>query len=165
MKRDTYVSALTAALCEGKTPVYIDESGFTIEAVRHYAYAPRGAIVSDLRSSQQYRSPSLIAARLSDDFIAPLLFTGACNTERFNEWLETHLCAHLDQTYVVILDNARFHKSNRTQELINGCGASLLFLPPYSPDLNPIQKDFANIKRRWQYNAEKSIQEIINAYK
>ena len=106
----------------------------------------RGAIVSDLRSSQQYRSTSLIAARLSDDFIAPLLFTGACNTERFNEWLETHLCAYLDQTHVVILDNARFHKSNRTQELINGCGASLLFLPPYSPDLNSIEKDLPTSK-------------------
>lgn len=165
MKRAAYVSALDAALYEDKQPVYIDESGFTIEAVRQYAYSPKGTIVSDMRSSQQYRKTSLIAARLSDDFIAPFLFTGACNTERFNTWLETHLCAHLDPTHVVILDNAKFHKSNRTRELIQGCGAQLLFLPPYSPDLNPIEKDFANIKKRWQYNAEKSIQEIIDAYK
>ena len=64
----------------------------------------------------------------------------------------------------MILDNATFHKGYQTVELITGCGASLLFLPPYSPELNPIEKDFANIKRSRQYNAEASIDEIIKMY-
>ena len=63
------------------------------------------------------------------------------------------------------LDNASFHKSQQTEALVAACGASLLFLPPYSPELNPIERDFANIKRKWEYNAEASIDEIVKMYK
>jgi transposase len=65
----------------------------------------------------------------------------------------------------VILDNASFHKGSETVRLIAATGASLLFLPPYSPELNPIEKDFANIKRRYQYNPETSIEQIVKMYK
>ena len=74
------------------------------------------------------------------------------------------LCPLLDETHVVIMDNASFHKGSETAALIRGSGARLLFLPPYSPELNPIEKDFANIKRRRQYNAETSIDDIIKVY-
>ena len=94
-----------------------------------------------------------------------VLFEGSCDAVAFNKWLEDMLCPLLDEKYVVILDNATFHKGQQTAKLIRGCGVSLLFLPPYSPELNPIEKDFANIKRRRQYNAEASIDEIIKMYK
>ena len=74
------------------------------------------------------------------------------------------LCPLLTDKHVVILDNASFHKSSQTVDLITATGASLLFLPPYSPELNPIEKDFATIKRIRQYNAETSIDEIIKMY-
>ena len=74
------------------------------------------------------------------------------------------LCPLLDDNHVVIMDNASFHKGLETAALIRGSGASLLFLPPYSPELNPIEKDFANIKRIRQYNAETSIDDIIKVY-
>ncbi len=80
-------------------------------------------------------------------------------------WLENVLCPLLDASHVVILDNASFHKSQQTEALITASGASLLFLPPYSPQLNPIERDFANIKRKWEYNAEASIDEIIKMSK
>ena len=70
----------------------------------------------------------------------------------------------LTDNHVVIMDNASFHKGSQTVALIRASGASLLFLPPYSPELNPIEKDFANIKRIRQYNAEASIDEIIKVY-
>lgn len=82
----------------------------------------------------------------------------------FNTWLSEMLCPLLTEKHVVIMDNAAFHKSSQTVDLIERCGASLLFLPPYSPELNPIEKDFANIKRMRQYNAEASIDEIIKMY-
>ena len=72
MKRATYKTQLTLATADGFLPVYLDESGFTAETVRHHGYAPRGTPVSDLRSSQQYRSTSLIAARLNGDFVTSL---------------------------------------------------------------------------------------------
>ena len=62
------------------------------------------------------------------------------------------------------MDNASFHKGAETAALVQGSGASLLFLPPYSPELNPIEKDFANIKRMRQYNAETPIDNIIKMY-
>ena len=82
----------------------------------------------------------------------------------FNTWLSEMLCPLLNDNYVVIMDNASFHKGAETEALIRGSGASLLFLPPYSPELNPIEKDFANIKRIRQYNAETSIDDIIKMY-
>ena len=75
------------------------------------------------------------------------------------------LCPLLDDSHVVIMDNASFHKGSEMEALIRSSGASLLFLPPYSPELNPIEKDFANIKRMRQYNAETSIDDIIKVYK
>ena len=95
----------------------------------------------------------------------PLLFPGACDTLAFNAWLEHQLCPLLDETHVVILDNASFHKGRRQRgEPIAETGASLLFLPPYAPELNPIEKDFANIKRTRQYTPEVSIDQIIKMY-
>ena len=149
----------------GKTPVYVDESGFSNTDVRRYAYAPKGICVSDkISGSHRYASTSLIAARIGDCFTVPLLFQGACDTIAFNVWLEHQLCPLLDETHVVILDNASFHKSSETASLITETGASLLFLPPYAPELNPIEKDFANIKRTRQYNPEVSIDQIIKLY-
>ena len=150
----------------GKHPVYVDETGFTREDFRRYAYAPKGICVEAKVPSNRYRSTTLIAARKLDGcFTAPVLFDGSCDTIAFNTWLEEMLCPLLDEKHVLILDNASFHKGAQTAELIRPCGASLLFLPPYSPELNPIEKDFANIKQRCQYNAEASIDEIIKMYK
>ena len=96
MKRAAYKVAIAEARAEGFSPVYVDESGFASETLRQHGYAVRGVYVSDVRSSQHYRRTSLIAARLDGNFMAPLLFTGSCNVERFNEWLQTALCPHLN---------------------------------------------------------------------
>ncbi len=150
----------------GKTPVYVDESGFSNADIRRYAYAPKGIGVSDkISGSHRYASTSLIAARIGDSFTAPLLFQGASDALAFNAWLEHQLCPLLHETHVVIMDNASFHKGSETARLIAETGASLLFLPPYAPELNPIEKDFANIKRSRQYNPEASIDQIIKMYK
>ena len=166
MKRATYKASLAKAIEEGLSPVYIDESGFRSETLRCHGYAPRGVAVRDMRSGfQQYRHTSLIAARSGDSFTASGLFTGSCNAERFNEWLQQTLCPQLTRKHVVVMDNARWHKTQRTQELIAFSGARLLYLPPYSPDLNPIEHDFANIKRRWEYNNQQPLEDIIKMYK
>ncbi|RKU09005.1 hypothetical protein C6501_15775 [Candidatus Poribacteria bacterium] len=133
--------------------------------MRRYAYAPKGACVQDkISGSHRYKSTTLIAARIGDSFTAPVLFEGASDALVFNAWLEQQLCPLLDETHVVIMDNASFHKGSETARLIAETGASLLFLPPYAPELNPIEKDFANIKRQYQYNPETSIDQIIKMY-
>ena len=149
----------------GKTPVYLDETGFSETDFRRYAYAPKGVHVEDKVPSHRYTTTTLIAARLDGRFRVPVLFEGSCDAMAFNTWLSQMLCPLLDDNHVVIMDNASFHKSSQTAALIRASGASLLFLPPYSPELNPIEKDFANIKRIRQYKAETSIDDIIKVYK
>ena len=63
------------------------------------------------------------------------------------------------------MDNARIHKTEQTQALIQACGASVLYLPPYSPDYNPVEHKFANIKKLRSYNPDKPIDDIINMYR
>jgi len=166
VKRQEYLSALQEATqTHGKTPVYLDESGFSETDFRRYAYAPTGVRIEDKVPSHRYTTTTLIAARLGECFTVPLLFEGnRCDAMAFNTWLSEMLCPLLDDNHIVIMDNASFHKGSETAALIRGAGASLLFLPPYSPELNPIEQDFANIKRIRQYNAETSIDDIIKVY-
>ncbi len=165
-KRQTYLDAFDREIqVGGKTPVYVDESGFPTPQLRRYAYAPKGVCIQDKISGlHRYASTTLIAAHIGDSFTALVLFQGASDVLAFNTWLEHQLCPLLDETHVVIMDNASFHKSSETARLITETGVSLLFLPPYAPKLNPIEKDFANIKRQYQYNPETSIEQIIKVY-
>jgi len=80
-------------------------------------------------------------------FFAPMTFEGTCETNLFNAWLREVLIPELRPGQVLILDNASFHKSLETKRLIEESGCHLLFLPPYSPDLNPIEKCWANLKK------------------
>ena len=75
-----------------------------------------------------------------------MAFKGTCNTEVFNTWLDKVLIPELCPGQIIIMDNASFHKSAKTRELIESAGCKLLYLPPYSPELNPIEKTWANIK-------------------
>ena len=76
---------------------------------------------------------------MKEEFIAPFNFQGSCNSEVFNAWLEEILLPALPKGSVLVMDNAAFHKSARTKEMIEKSGCTLLFLPTYSPDLNPIE--------------------------
>ena len=163
-KRVTYCQALAVKEAAGKSAVYIDECGFCAESFRAYAYAPQGDPVLGLISSQRTRKTTMVAARIEDTFTAFCLFEGSCNAQRFNKWLQETLCPLLSSEHLVIMDNARIHKTERTRELIEAVGAELLFLPPYSPDYNPIEHDFANIKRLRTYNADIPLHEVINMY-
>ena len=75
-----------------------------------------------------------------------MYFKGTCNTELFDICLKQVLIPELKPGQVLILDNASFHKSKTSKRLVEKAGCSLLFLPPYSPDLNPIEKYWANLK-------------------
>ncbi len=94
--------------------------------------------------------------------MAPFCYKGVCDTKLFNMWLKDFLIPELKPGQVVIMDNATFHKSQTSQELIQQSGCQILFLPPYSPDLNPIEKFWANFKKMVQLNLEK-IQNLADA--
>ena len=164
-KRQAYLKQLATAQASGKTLIYLDETGFADETFRSYGYAPRGQCVHGLIPSQKTRTTTLIVAQLNNQLIAPKLISGSCNAQRFNTWLDEELSPHLDAKSLVIMDNARIHKTAETQALIQACGAKVLYLPPYSPDYNPVEHLFANIKKLRSYNADKPIDDIINMYR
>jgi len=149
---------------QGKTFVYVDESGFAPGVTRRYAYAPKGQRVAGEITGQKRPRTSLLAARFADGFYAPVLFPGICNTAVFNGWLEQQLCPLLKRHHVVVMDHASFHKNATTRALIAAQGATLLFLPPYSPDLNPIEHDFAHLKKRREYQEHETLDSLIRNY-
>ena len=151
-------------LRHGKQPVHIDECGFASSTARRYGYAPKGQRVDGLVSGHRRPRTSLIAAQMDGQLREPLLFEGTCDTVVFNAWLKTRLCPRLTAQHLVIMDNAAFHKSPETAELIKATGATLLFLPPYSPDFNPIEHDFAALKKRREYHDQTTLDDIVKTY-
>lgn len=117
-----------------------------------------------LRSGQRHPRTSLIAARVGQTLQVPLLFEGTCTTSLFNAWLAQALCPQWHGNHVVVMDNAPFHKSALTQALLHATGATLLFLPPYSPDFNPIEHDFATLKRHREYREQESLDIFVKTY-
>ena len=113
------------------------------------------------RSGNRRPRTSLIAGLIDKKLTAPLLFDGTCDTDTFNAWLKQMLVPELEPGAVVVLDNAAFHKSSTTKEIIENAQCELLFLPPYSPDLMPIEKTFGTIKRHRKYNADMPIDRIV----
>ncbi len=163
-KRQVYRQRLAEKHAAGKTIVYVDECGFRAESFRRHGYAPKGECVLGLVSGRRTRTTTLVAARIGSTFTQPCFFDGSCDAACFNAWVEAYLCPRLSISDVVVLDNAKIHKTRRTRDLIEASGAEVLFLPPYSPDYNPIEHDFANIKRLREYNADRTIDEVINMY-
>lgn len=92
---------------------------------------------------------------IKKEMIAPYVFDGYTDSKRFNGWLEKCLLPELKRGQVVIMDNAAFHKSALTKKLIESVGCRLLFQPPYSPDLNPIEKQWAVLKRKFKKHKHK----------
>jgi transposase len=90
----------------------------------------------------------VIAALKNKKLLAPMCFEGTCHTDVLNVWLKQELLPILTPGQVLILDNASFHQSATTQKLVASYGCEILFLPPYSPDLNPIEKCWANRKKK-----------------
>jgi transposase len=106
-------------------------------------------------SGLSYSRESFIAAKVEERIVPPFCYKGTCATLLFNIWLKEFLIPELKPGQVVILDNASFHKSEESKRLIEGAGCKILFLPAYSPDLNPIEIFWANFKKMVQTSLEK----------
>lgn len=103
----------------------------------------------------------MIAGLIDGKLIAPFTYTGSGNTDLINFWIYKHLLHKLPPNSVIVLDNARFHNDPFTRKLVEDAGHILLFLPKYSPDLNPIEHFWAYIKS-W---LRKSLFTIKNKFK
>lgn len=127
--------------------VYIDQSGFDSKLELEYGWTLVGQRCYGERTGKRRSRVSLIGAQRQNKPIAMMSFPGTCNRAVFHLWAREVLLPEIEKGDIVILDNASIHKSKYFIELIESVGATVLWLPPYSPDFNPIEKTWANIKR------------------
>jgi len=133
---------------DGRPVFYLDECGVDHRLYREHGRAPRGERIYQTVAGKRRERTSVIAASRQNKLVAPLIFQGSCNTEVVDVYFEKVLLPALPPGSVIVLDNARFHQSPTTQKLVEVAGCQLLFLPPYSPDLNPIEHLWAAFKTR-----------------
>lgn len=113
-----------------------------------YGWCATGERFEALKSGRREGRINMIAAYCERQLFAPFTIEGACNRVVFECWLETCLVPQLRPNQVVILDNATFHHGGRIAEIIQAADCHLLYLPPYSPDFNRIEKCWAWLKSR-----------------
>jgi transposase len=144
--------------------VYVDESGIDTFLHRTHGWGLRGEKVMGEVSGKRFARESFVAGLCGQKVLAPLCYQGTCNSELFNLWVADFLVPELKPGQVVILDNATFHKSDKTRHLIEKAGCRIIFLPPYSPDLNPIETFWANLKAKIKHiiKSSGSLQQAID---
>ena len=104
-----------------------------------------------------HKTITFVSGLRRSGLVAPRAFDGAMTAERFEAWLRDDLGPTLRRGDIVVMDNLSSHKSERVKLILTSFGASVLYLPPYSPDLNPIEKAYAKLKAHLRKLAERSV--------
>jgi transposase len=126
--------------------VFVDETWAKTNMARSHGRAPRGRRLLAAVPHGHWRTSTLIAGLRQDGMTAPCVLDGAINGRSFLAWVEQFLAPTLSPGDLVILDNLSSHKIAGVHQAIEVRGAQLRYLPPYSPDLNPIEQTFSKIK-------------------
>ncbi len=135
--------------------VYSDETGIDDNEVPLVGWSARGKRCYDQKKGVRKTRYNITAALNLKSLFAPFIFEGYSNAAVYETYLKRVLIPSLKPGMVLIIDNARFHKSIKITKLIESAGCRILFLPPYSPDLNPIEHYWAAIKNQIRKLAEK----------
>ena len=127
--------------------VYIDETGINTYLHREYAYSKKGKKVYGKIKGRKFKHTNIVAAKCGKQIIAPFQYNTTMTGEFFETWFEKVLLPELPQAAVIVMDNASFHRKRQLNEIAEKNNITLIFLPPYSPELNPIEKVWANMKK------------------
>lgn len=128
--------------------------------VRRYGRAPRGMRLLAAVPHGHWKITTVVAGLRTNGITAPCVFDGAINGARFRAYVEQLLAPTLRPGDVVILDNLNSHKVAGIREAIEAQGAQILYLPPYSPDLNPIEPGFSKFKAALRKAAERTVESL-----
>ena len=142
--------------------MFIDETWAKDNMTRLYGRCLRGRRLIDKVPLARWETTTFVAALRHDRLTAPMVLDGPINGEWFLAYVEQVLVPTLKPGDIVALDNLGSHRSHRIRELIEACGATLLYLPKYSPELNPIEMAFAKLKSGLRKAAERSTEALWN---
>lgn len=125
---------------------FLEESGFRLGSPPHYGWAPRGEKTEGRSTQGSWKTMTMIGAIGLGGFCGFMTVDAATDTEVFRAFVRQQLIANLRPGDIVVMDNLSAHKDGEVRRLIQAAGAELLFLPPYSPEFNPIEKTWAKLK-------------------
>jgi transposase len=137
--------------------VFIDETAAKTNMARTHGYAPKGEWLVDHAPHGHWQTTTFVGAITTRGFIAPMVVDGAVNGAVFVAYVEQVLVPELRAGDVVVMDNLKCHQGAGVRAAIEGAKCRLLFLPPYSPDLNPIENAFSKLKRLLRTAGERTV--------
>jgi transposase len=143
--------------------VFIDETAVTTKMVRLYGRSPRGDELIGRAPFGRWETVTFVAALRHNKMAAPMAIDGAMNAETFLAYVEQCLVPTLRRGDIVIMDNVNLHKGAGVHEAIEKIGATLRYLPKYSPDLNPIEMAFSKFKAFLRQVAERTVSRLRTA--
>jgi len=140
--------------------VFIDETSTNTKLTKRTGWAPKGERFHDHVPFGHWHTQTFIAALRCHSLTAPWVIDAPMNKAIFETYIETQLAPTLSRYDVVVMDNVAFHKSEKAAEIIRERGAWPLFLPAYSPDLNPIEMAFSKIKEHLRKAAARTYDQV-----
>jgi transposase len=143
--------------------VFLDETWASTNMTRHYGRARRGDRLVASAPHGHWKTSTFLAALRQDRIAAPCVIDGPINGAAFRAYVEQFLAPTLSPGDIVIMDNLGSHKVAGVREAIEARGASLIYLPPYSPDLNPIEQVFAKLKAKLRSAAARTVDTLWDA--
>ena len=145
--------------------VFYDESGVNTMMARLYGRCLQGQRLTCSTPAGYYRTYTLLSAMRLDGVVAPMLLDGPVNGEKFAEYMEECLVPVLRRGDILIMDNLPAHKSVRVTQAVEGAGCVLVYLPPYSPDFNPIENMWSKVKASMKKAAARTLDTLVDAVK
>jgi transposase len=143
--------------------VFIDETWASTKMARTHGRAPRGERLRSPIPHGHWKTTTFVAALRTSGMVAPMVLDGPINGIAFQAYVDQVLVPELEPGDIVVMDNLGSHKGTGIRAAIEAAGASLLYLPPYSPDFNPIENAFAKLKAMLRKAAERTVDGLRNA--
>jgi transposase len=153
--RDGWADALAAF--DATRLIFLDETWFSTAMARTHGYAPRGERLPAEVPHGHWKTTTFVGGLTADGFVAPMVLDGPMTSAAFVAYVEQVLAKEARPGDVVVMDNLSSHKTAAARAALEAAGVRYAYLPPYSPDLNPIENAFSKLKRLARRAAERTV--------